>query len=276
MQRSERRPTTIRTAALGAALAMVLAACSSAATPAPTAAPTAAPTVAAKGLVNLGQDAKLGAYLTGADGKSLYLFTRDSKDKSTATGTVLTNWPPLLVTNAADATGGAGVTGTLATIKRDDSTTQVTYNGIPLYYFAKDTKAGDFAGQGVNSVWFLVPPTATAASGTISGGINQTAAPTAAPSTGAKASGAPGAVTIASFAFAPGNLTVSEGATVKWTNNDTAQHTVTATTASFDSKNLDQGKTFERTFTTAGTFTYLCTIHTTMTGTITVVSAAAY
>ena len=276
MQRPEPRSRSIRTAALGAALAVVLAACSSAATPAPTAAPSAAPTVAAKGLVNLGQDAKLGAYLAGADGKSLYLFTKDSKDKSTPGANVIVNWPPLLVTSATDATAGAGVTGTLATIKRDDGTTQVTYNGIPLYYFAKDTKAGDFGGQGVSGVWFLVAPTATAASGTIVGGINQTGTPTAAPSAGAQATGAPGAVTIANLAFAPGTLSVAEGTTVKWTNNDGEAHTVTATNGSFDSKNLDPGKTFEQKFATAGSFTYMCTIHPTMTGTVTVVAVAAY
>jgi predicted lipoprotein with Yx(FWY)xxD motif len=34
----------------------------------------------------------------------------------------------------------------------------VTLNGLPLYYFAKDTKAGDILGQGVNDVWYLADP----------------------------------------------------------------------------------------------------------------------
>ena len=50
---------------------------------------------------------------------------------------------------------GDGVTGTFGTVKRDDGTTQVTYAGAPIYYFAKDTKAGDVTGQGVGGVWFV-------------------------------------------------------------------------------------------------------------------------
>ncbi len=50
------------------------------------------------------------------------------------------------------------MTGTLATITRDDGTTQVTYNGAPLYYFAADEKAGDSAGQGVGGIWFIAAP----------------------------------------------------------------------------------------------------------------------
>jgi plastocyanin/predicted lipoprotein with Yx(FWY)xxD motif len=282
MHRSGRRSLTIRIAVLGTALATVLAACSSAATPAPTAAPTAAPSVAAKGLVNLAQDAKLGAYLTGADGKSLYLFTKDGKDKSTATAAVIANWPPLLVGAATDATAGAGVTGSLATIKRDDATSQVTYNGIPLYYYIKDTKAGDIAGQALNGVWFLVAPASTAASGTITGGVGQTAGATAAPSptTGAQASSAPASATsvsISSTGFSPASLTVTTGATVTWTNTDKDAHTVTATGGgTFDSNNIAGGATYKQTFNAPGTVTYMCVIHPEMTGKITVTDAYSY
>ena len=50
--------------------------------------------------------------------------------------------------------GDGVVTGMFGTVKRDDGTTQVTYAGAPIYYFAKDTKAGDVTGQGVGGVWF--------------------------------------------------------------------------------------------------------------------------
>jgi predicted lipoprotein with Yx(FWY)xxD motif len=46
-----------------------------------------------------------------------------------------------------------------STITRTDGTTQVTYNGWPLYYYAKDQQAGDTTGEGVGSVWYLVSPT---------------------------------------------------------------------------------------------------------------------
>ena len=51
------------------------------------------------------------------------------------------------------------MTGTLTTFARPDGTMQVAYNGIPLYYFAKDTKAGDTTGQGVGGKWFVASPT---------------------------------------------------------------------------------------------------------------------
>jgi len=77
-------------------------------------------------------------------------------------------------------------------------------------------------------------------------------------------------VTIADLKFGPDTLTVSAGATVTWTNSDTTQHTVTADDGSFDSGTLAQGQTFSHTFDTPGTYTYHCTIHPTMTATITV------
>ena len=80
------------------------------------------------------------------------------------------------------------------------------------------------------------------------------------------------AVTIDNFAFSPANITVKKGTTVTWTNKDSATHTVTSTSgpASFDSGNLPNGKTYSFTFNTAGTYQYHCTIHSGMTGTVTV------
>jgi predicted lipoprotein with Yx(FWY)xxD motif len=183
----------IRAVGLAAAAALLVAACSSsaAATPLPTDAPasvapasTAAASAAPAGgvAVKVAQDAKLGAYLTGADGRSLYLLTSDSNGKTTCTTACAAAWPPLEVESAGSVTADDGVTGTIATITRaDDGKMQVTYNGIPLYYFAKDAKAGDINGQGVKGVWFLVAPGSTAAGGAITGGVGQAPAATAAP-----------------------------------------------------------------------------------------------
>jgi plastocyanin len=95
-----------------------------------------------------------------------------------------------------------------------------------------------------------------------------------APSSGEPAGGSPAAssqsVTIQNLSFQPNALTVPVGTTVTWTNNDSTQHTVTADDGSFDSGVLQQGATFSQTFTTAGTFSYHCNIHSTMRGTITV------
>ena len=98
-----------------------------------------------------------------------------------------------------------------------------------------------------------------------------TAAPTTAPSTGASPAGGGGggdAVTIQNFSFGPASLEVAVGATVTWTNQDTAGHTVTADDGSFDSDTLSNGATFSQTFATAGTFAYHCKIHSSMKATI--------
>ena len=78
------------------------------------------------------------------------------------------------------------------------------------------------------------------------------------------------AVAIEDFTFKPGTLQVKAGTTVTFTNKDKFAHTATAKDKSFDSGNLDEGATFEHTFDAAGTFEYLCAIHNSMTGTITV------
>jgi plastocyanin len=75
------------------------------------------------------------------------------------------------------------------------------------------------------------------------------------------------------YSFQPATLTIPKGAQVVWTNNSDAPHTVTSDTNAFGTtSNLDEHQTFMATFTTAGTFTYHCAIHTYMKGTITVTS----
>ena len=74
--------------------------------------------------------------------------------------------------------------------------------------------------------------------------------------------------------YSPPSITVVMGVnnTVTWTNNDNAPHTVTATDGSFDSGNLNAGQSWTHTFTKPGTYTYRCTYHPWMTGTVIVES----
>jgi plastocyanin len=83
------------------------------------------------------------------------------------------------------------------------------------------------------------------------------------------------AVTISGFAFGPATLTVTAGDTVTWTNDDSVAHTATSTTGAFDTGELEQGESASVTFTSPGTYPYLCTPHPEMTGQIMVVAAAA-
>jgi plastocyanin len=108
--------------------------------------------------------------------------------------------------------------------------------------------------------------TAGAAATTAAGGG---AATTAASGGGAPAAGA-GAVTIKDFAFDPGDVTVAKGTTVTWKNDDSATHRIKSGDGSFDSEDLKNGDSFEHTFDTAGTFDYICGIHPSMKGKVTV------
>ncbi len=83
------------------------------------------------------------------------------------------------------------------------------------------------------------------------------------------------AVAIAGFAFSPQELTVTVGDTVTWTNTDAVAHTATSTAGAFDSGEIAQGASYSVTFTSPGTFDYVCTPHPSMTGRVVVVAAAA-
>ena len=132
-----------------------------AASSAPSEAASAAPSAAAGGAYTLTivTSATVGKYLSGEDGKTLYVFSPDSTpNKSTCTGACATTWPPFALDTGETAVAGAGVTGTIATFARDDGSTQVSYNGKPLYYFANDKAAGDTNGQGVAGKWTVAAP----------------------------------------------------------------------------------------------------------------------
>jgi predicted lipoprotein with Yx(FWY)xxD motif len=138
-----------------AALAVVLTACGggddqgSGAT-----ATTAAAQPAAEGTVAVAGTG-LGEVLVDAKGRTLYVFTKDKGDQSVCSGKCAAAWPALTVTGAA--TPGTGVQASLlSTSKQTNGSTQVTYGGKPLYYFAGDAAPGETKGQGLNGVWFVV------------------------------------------------------------------------------------------------------------------------
>ncbi len=75
-------------------------------------------------------------------------------------------------------------------------------------------------------------------------------------------------VSIANMAFNPQTIYVQHGTTVLWSNNDGMAHTVTSDTGYFASGTLNPGATYSYTFNTPGTYTYHCSIHPQMVGTI--------
>ena len=134
-------------------MAVFLAACSAAGgSPATTSAsPGAAGAPGAGGAtVTASSSSTFGMILAGANGMTLYTYSGDSAGTSTCTGGCATAWPPLTVPAGQQPTAGAGLTGTLTTLNRADGSTQVAYDGLPLYSWTGDAKPGDVTGDGVN------------------------------------------------------------------------------------------------------------------------------
>jgi predicted lipoprotein with Yx(FWY)xxD motif len=109
----------------------------------------------------------LGTILVDSQGRTLYLFKKDSGTTSACTGACAGAWPPLRANGKP--TVGSGVSASkIGTTARSDGKPQVTYNGHPLYLFVKDTKPGDTNGQGVTAFgagWFALTAAGNQASG---------------------------------------------------------------------------------------------------------------
>ncbi len=111
--------------------------------------PVGAGTSSAPGIVvGAASTPSFGVVLTGPNGMTLYTHAGDTATTSSCTGSCATAWPPLETTG--QPTAQADVTGQLGTLTRPDGATQVTYGGLPLYYWQGDTKAGDVTGQGID------------------------------------------------------------------------------------------------------------------------------
>lgn len=87
--------------------------------------------------------------LTSDYGRTIYTFDKDQmgSGKSECVLTCATNWPPVYVEP------GAKLSGDFSMISRADGQKQLTYKGMPLYFFAKDTAAGATSGNNMNNVW---------------------------------------------------------------------------------------------------------------------------
>lgn len=127
---------------------------------APSTAASVAPSAAGMATVEAKPVGTIGTVLVaGSNGMTVYVFSKDVKDSGTSacTGGCLSTWPALTVPAGGTPTAGTGVTGKLGTITRaDNQALQVTYNGLPLYFFSGDTAPGD--SKGVYTNWSAVKP----------------------------------------------------------------------------------------------------------------------
>ena len=155
-----RRQLVLASASL--AIALVAAGCGGKSSGTGSSAPASSPatTAAAAGATVAVKTSKLGRILVDGDGRTLYLFERDTGTTSTCSGACATGWPPLLTSGAPQAGSGASAS-LLGTTTRADGKTEVTYHGHPLHYFAGDGKSGDSNGEGVKAFgaeWYVLSP----------------------------------------------------------------------------------------------------------------------
>jgi predicted lipoprotein with Yx(FWY)xxD motif len=162
-----RKITLFIAAAAAMGIALIAAGCGGSASGAPNSsgpygsAATNDPPDASAGVANVAvANSPLGRILVDAGGRTLYLFQQDTSTVSTCNGSCATSWPPLTTTGNPEAADGVSAA-KLGTTKRADGTTEVTYNGHPLYYYAGDAKAGDTTGQGLDlygAEWNVLSP----------------------------------------------------------------------------------------------------------------------
>ncbi len=119
-----------------------------------TAAPSSSPSPSSASMLMTRTDPSKGAYLADSKGMTLYVFDKDTKGVSNCYSGCAKVWPPFLAPSAD--TSSLPVNVTLA--KRTDGTLQYAYNGMPLYYYAQDSKPGDITGDGIGGTWHLVKP----------------------------------------------------------------------------------------------------------------------
>jgi predicted lipoprotein with Yx(FWY)xxD motif len=108
-------------------------------------------------VVSVTSSSKFGKILVDGTGWTLYMFTVDATNTSKCYGDCAQKWPPLLTVGKPVAAPGTTAS-LISTTKRNDGTEQVTYNGLPLYYWWKDQKPGDTLGQDVGKVWYVMAP----------------------------------------------------------------------------------------------------------------------
>jgi len=105
------------------------------------------------------QDAR-NSVLVDSQGHTVYMFEKDESDESYCNGSCAKVWPP--VTTKGQPQAGSGVSASkLTTLKRDDGSTQVVFDGHPLYTYVKDEDTEDAYGNGLDQFgaeWYGLHP----------------------------------------------------------------------------------------------------------------------
>ena len=124
--------------------------------------PSSAPAATGIAITTAGSD--FGTMLFDQPGQAIYLFEKETAGLPECYGDCAAAWPPVLTTGAPQAAGETRAD-LLGTVPRDDGSTQVTYAGHPLYYYAHEGPGQvlchdvvEFGGR-----WLVVTPGGTPA-----------------------------------------------------------------------------------------------------------------
>lgn len=140
--------------------------------------------------IDVASNAALGQrILVTSSGLTLYHFTAEKGSAIACTGGCRSAWPPLLIDAGAKPAAGAGVDAArLGTIKRPVGGVQVTYDGLALYRFVKDTKAGQVTGQGYDGSWYAITPSGSITRASLKAAVTSSSASSGATSSSSSSS----------------------------------------------------------------------------------------
>ena len=110
-------------------------------------------------LLGVDIDKKAGKHLIGFSGMTVYTFAHDTRDTSTCTDACIALWVPYTIPSRdVLANVQAGVQRKEGAFVRDDGRLQVSYDGMPLYFYAGDLEAHAAQGSGIDGLWSSVMP----------------------------------------------------------------------------------------------------------------------
>jgi predicted lipoprotein with Yx(FWY)xxD motif len=133
-------------------------------TPTPSAPLTAAPPGKRTGTVIKSGNSQFGLMLFDGTGQAIYLFDKERTTTPECYGACAKAWPPVLTKGTPVAADGIR-SSLLGTAERTDGTTQVTYGGHPLYFYAHEAKNEVKCHniRGFGGLWLVVTPAGLAA-----------------------------------------------------------------------------------------------------------------
>lgn len=104
-------------------------------------------------LLTMHKDEKLGNYLADSDGRTLYVFSSDRHGVSNCSGACLQNWPPYFFPKGFK---NSNTIRDLGILQRSNSSSQLMWENMPLYYYSQDKKPGDTLGNGIKNLWRVI------------------------------------------------------------------------------------------------------------------------